>query len=68
MQPADRGENFSWLAATIIMIVAMLVAITSRLLSVDPFTQVFDLFIVYLPTAVLVGGVLYSRFRGPSAP
>ena len=68
LQPADRDENLSWLAATVIMVVATVVAITSRLLSIDPFTEVFDLFIVYLPTAVLVGGVLYGRFRSPSVP
>ena len=68
MQSADRDENLAWLAATLIMIVVTLTAITSRLLSIDPFTEVFDLFIVYLPTTVLVGGVFYSRFRVPSAP
>ena len=67
MQLADRDEDLSWLAATIIMIVATLIAITSRPLGIDPFTEVFDLFIVYLPTAALVGGVLYTRFRGPDA-
>ena len=68
MQSAGRGENLSWIAATIIMIAASLFAITSRLLNIDPFTEVFDLFIVYLPTSVLVGGVVYIRFRRPSAP
>jgi hypothetical protein len=37
-----------------------------RILGLNPFTDIFDAFIVYLPTAILVGGVLVQRMKGPS--
>ena len=63
MQSSDQDETLSWQAAAVIMIVVTLAALVSRILGSDPFTEIFDLFIVYLPTAVLVGGILYTRSR-----
>jgi len=54
----DRDEILSWRAATIIMLLATAVTLTSRLLGIDPFTWIFDLLIVYIPTIVLVGVAL----------
>ncbi len=63
MEHTNGDESLSWSVATIIMIVAMLFTVTTRVLGFDPFTQVFDLFIVYLPTAVLVGVFVFQKLR-----
>lgn len=57
----------AWRAATIIMVIVTAVTLAFRLLGLGPFTDVFDLFIVYLPTAILVGRVVYRRSEGSSA-
>ncbi len=59
MERADRDENLSWRAASVIMALATFLTLASRFLGIDPFTDVFDLFIVYLPAAVLVGTLLF---------
>ena len=59
----SRDEFISWAAAFSIMAVVTGLTVASRLLGVDPFTQVFDLFIVYLPSAVLFVGTLMQMLR-----
>lgn len=63
MQSGDRDEPVSWLAAFIVMAGATLFTIASRILGFDPFTMVFDVFIVYLPTVVLLIGVFLQSRR-----
>lgn len=58
MEADDRDEVLSWRASTAIMVIAAGVTLASRLLGVDPFTWIFDLLIVYIPTIVLVGVAL----------
>ena len=58
MEAGERDEVLSWRAATIIMVLAATVTLTSRILGTDPFTWIFDLLIVYTPTIVLVGVAL----------
>ncbi len=65
MEPVNRDETLSWRAATVIMTFATLFTVTTRLLDVDPFTIVFDIFIVYIPTTVLFGSLLFLRLRPP---
>ncbi|HEX9196273.1 MAG TPA: hypothetical protein VF906_00625 [Candidatus Bathyarchaeia archaeon] len=68
MEDVDRDETLSWRAATVVMAFATLFTVATRLLSMDPFTIVFDIFIVYIPTNVLVGSqiLLRRRPRGPT--
>ena len=58
MEEGDRDEVLSWRASTIIMVLATFATLASRLLNIDPFTWIFDLLIVYIPTIVLVGVAL----------
>lgn len=58
MEPGDRDEAVSWRASTVIMVVAASATLASRLLGTDPFTWIFDVLIVYVPTLVLVGVAL----------
>jgi hypothetical protein len=38
-----------------------------RMLGMDPFTDILDAFIVYLPTAILLGTIFVQKMRGSSA-
>ena len=67
MQADDRDENLSWLAAAIIMSLVTVGTVILRVLGLDPFTDIFDSFIVYLPTAILVGVILVQKLRGSSS-
>jgi hypothetical protein len=42
------------------MEVATAFTVTMRILGVDPFTTLFDVFMVYVPTIVLVNSILYD--------
>jgi hypothetical protein len=59
----DGDETLSWNAATIIMALATLFTATTRIFGTDPFTEVFDVFIVYLPTSVLVAVSALQKLR-----
>jgi len=48
------------------MAVATIFTVTTRLLGLDPFTDVFDIFIVYLPTFVLLGIMVFEKLRRSS--
>jgi hypothetical protein len=63
LENADRDEPVSWLAAFALMVIATVFTVASRILGFDPFTMVFDLFIVYLPAAVLLVGVILQARR-----
>jgi hypothetical protein len=65
LESPDRDETVAWQAATAIMILVTLVTVAVRVLGVDPFTDIFDFFIVYLPTAILLGRILSLRIKGP---
>jgi TRAP-type C4-dicarboxylate transport system permease small subunit len=58
MEVEDRDEVLSWRASTVIMVLAASATLASRLLGTDPFTWIFDVLIVYIPTIVLVGVAL----------
>ncbi|MBO0888843.1 hypothetical protein J2P12_07065 [Candidatus Bathyarchaeota archaeon] len=58
MQSHDRDETRSWAASAVIMEIATVFTVTMRILGMDPFTQLFDVFIVYMPTIVLVNSIL----------
>jgi hypothetical protein len=66
LQTENRDEAISWRVATTIMSLVTVGTIILRILGLDPFTDIFDAFIVYLPTAILVGGVLVQRMKGSS--
>jgi hypothetical protein len=67
LQAPERDEILSWRAAATIMVIATILTVTTRLLGLDPFTDVFDIFIVYLPTLILVGIMGFEKLRGFSA-
>jgi hypothetical protein len=56
----------AWRAATTIMVVVTIVTVIIRILGLNPFTDIFDLFIVYLPTSILLGTIVFRRLRGSS--
>ncbi|HYY91054.1 MAG TPA: hypothetical protein VE955_03625, partial [Candidatus Dormibacteraeota bacterium] len=60
MQAHDKDETRSWVASALIMEVATAFTVTMRILGVDPFTTLFDVFMVYVPTIVLVNSILYD--------
>ena len=69
MQPLESDEAFSWKAATTIMVLVAILTVTLSILGLNPFTLIFDGLIVYLPTAILVGVLLFGIRRKPaSAP
>lgn len=65
METGERDENISWRAAAVIMGLATIFTLSTRLLGIDPFTLVFDLFIIYLPTSILLGAIVFRRLREP---
>ncbi len=63
MEPVDRDETFSWKAATVIMLLFSLFALTMTLLGMNPFTLLFNVALVYLPTVILLGSTLFGRTK-----
>ena len=61
MEPVDRDETFSWKAATVIMLLFSLFALTMTVLGMNPFTLLFNVALVYLPTVILLGSTLFER-------
>jgi hypothetical protein len=61
LEPIDRDETFSWNAATIIMLLFSLFALTMTLLAMNPFTLLFNVSLVYLPTVILLGSAIIER-------
>jgi hypothetical protein len=46
-----------------VMVLVTATTVALRLLGLGPFTDIFNLFIVYLPTAILIGRIVFQRFR-----
>jgi hypothetical protein len=61
LQPVDKDETFSWKAATIIMLLFSLFALTMTLLGMNPFTLLFNVALVYFPTVILLGTAVFKR-------
>jgi hypothetical protein len=66
LQPIEADETLAWRAATIIMIFVTVVTFTLWILGFGPFTDIFDGFIVYIPTAILLGTSIYEKLKRPS--
>jgi len=66
LEPIDKDETFSWNAATVIMLLFALFALTMTLLAMNPFTLLFNVALVYLPTVILVGSAIIERNKRPS--
>ena len=66
MEPVDKDEKFSWNAATVIMLLFSLFAVTMTLLAMNPFTLLFNVALVYLPTVILLGSSIIERNKRPS--
>jgi len=66
LEPVDKDETFSWKAATIIMLLFSLFALTMTLLGMNPFTLLFNVALVYLPTVILLGSILFARTKRSS--
>jgi hypothetical protein len=66
LEPVDKDETFSWNAATIIMLLFSLFALTMTLLAMNPFTLLFNVSLVYLPTVILLGSAIIERNKQPS--
>jgi isoprenylcysteine carboxyl methyltransferase (ICMT) family protein YpbQ len=66
LEPVDRDEAFSWNAATVIMLLFSLFALTMTLLGINPFTLLFNVALVYLPTAILLGSTLFKTTKRSS--
>ena len=63
MEPVDKDETFSWNAATVVMLLLSLFALTMTLLAMNPFTLLFNVALVYLPTVILLGSAIFERTR-----
>jgi hypothetical protein len=61
LEPVDKDETFSWNAATIIMLLFSLFGLTMTLLAMNPFTLLFNVALVYLPTVILLGSAIIER-------
>ncbi|HVH16502.1 MAG TPA: hypothetical protein VNA15_12405 [Candidatus Angelobacter sp.] len=66
MEPVDKDEAFSWNAATVIMLLFSLFALTMTLLALNPFTLLFNVALVYSPTVILLGSGIFGRTRRSS--
>ncbi len=66
MEPVDKDETLSWKAATVIMLLFSLFALTMTLLGMNPFTLLFNVALVYLPTVILLGSILFGRTKRSS--
>jgi hypothetical protein len=66
LEPTDIDDVFSWQAATVIMLLFSLLALTTELLGLNPFSILFNVALVYVPTLVLVGSTVFERNKRPS--
>jgi hypothetical protein len=66
LEPVDKDEKFSWNAATVIMLLFSLFALTMTLVAMNPFTLLFNVALVYLPTVILLGSAIIERNKRPS--
>ena len=66
MEPVDKDEKYSWNAATVIMFLLSLFALTMTLLGMNPFTLLFNVALVYLPTVLLLGSALFEGTKPSS--
>jgi len=66
LEPVDTDETFSWNAATVIMLLFSLFALTMSLLAMNPFSLLFNVALVYLPTVILLGSAILERTRRAS--
>jgi len=66
LEPVDKDEKISWNAATVIMLLFSLFAVTMTLLAINPFTLLFNVALVYLPTVILLGSAIIERNKRPS--
>jgi hypothetical protein len=66
LEPVDKDEKFSWNAATVIMLLFSLFALTMTLMAMNPFTLLFNVALVYLPTVILLGSAILERNKRPS--
>jgi hypothetical protein len=66
LEPVDKDEKFSWNAATVIMLLFSLSALTMTLMAMNPFTLLFNVALVYLPTVILLGSAILERNKRPS--
>jgi hypothetical protein len=63
LEPVDKDDAFSWKAATVIMLLFSLLALTTTLFGMNPFSLLFNAALVYLPTVILLGSTLFDRSR-----
>ena len=68
LSSADRDETVSWRAASVIMGLISLYSVSLRVANFfggrpDLFAWEFEVLILYLPTVVLLGVILYGRTR-----
>jgi hypothetical protein len=66
LELVDKDDAFSWTAATVIMVAFSLLALITMVLGMDPFSLLFNVALVYLPTLVLLGSTLLSRGKRSS--
>ena len=66
MEPVDKDDAFSWKAATVILLLFSLVALTTTLLGANPFSLLFNVALVYLPSAILLGSTIFDRSKQSS--
>jgi hypothetical protein len=66
LESVDKDEAFSWRAATVIMLLFSLFALTMSVLGMNPFTLLFNVALVYLPTVILLGSAVVGRTKQPS--
>jgi hypothetical protein len=66
LEPVDKDEKFSWNAATVIMLLFSLFALTMTLMAMNPFTLLFNVALVYLPTVILLSSAILERNKRPS--
>jgi len=66
LEPVEKAESFSWNAATVIMLLFSLLALTMTVLGMNPFTLLFNVSLVYLPTVILLGSGIFERSKRAS--
>ncbi len=68
LSSAERDETVSWRAASVIMGLISLYSVSLRVVNFfdgqpDLFAWEFEALILYLPTVVLLGVILYGRMK-----
>jgi hypothetical protein len=66
LEPVDKDEKFSWNAATVTMLLFSLFALTMTIVAMNPFTLLFNVALVYLPTVILLGSAIIEGNKRPS--